>query len=205
MAKNEQKKMTWYDITLGQYKQIEKIQAQHPDDSAIHIIKYLYGDDIEYLPIPEYAKRMDELQFLGETVPKSNLKLEYRINGTVYELDITPADMTTAQFIDAQNYIKDGGDVQNLLSVYLIPKGKRYAEDYDVEKVKKDVLSLPMPEVIAICTFFQQWLARFVKVFRRCLTSRMKKGTMDKETEKKIRRLMDEAEKNMVLAFSPMS
>lgn len=204
MAKNETKRMTWFDITLEQYHVIEKIQEQYPDDSALHIMKYIYGDDVEYLPLTEYARRMEELQFLGEPIPKTNLKLNYRINGTDYELDITPADMTTAQFIDAQNYIKDASPIENLLSVYLIPKGKKYAEDYDIEKVKKDVLSLPMPEVIAITSFFQNWLVRFVKVFRACLKRKMRKG-MDKETADKIRRLMDEAERNMALAFCPMS
>lgn len=203
---NTTKKMDWYSINLGQFKQIEKIQLEHPDDSAMQVVKYLYGDDIEFLPIPEYVRRIEELRFLGETIPTAPLKIEYRINGTVYVLDITPGDMTTAQFIDAQNYIKDGGDVQNLLSVYLIPKGKKYAEDYDIEKVKKDVLSLPMPEVVAICSFFQNWLVRFVRVFRRSLTRQMRKNKgMDKETAEKIRRLMDEVEKNMALAFSPMS
>lgn len=204
MAKNETKKLTWFDISLEQYHQIEKIQNEHPDDSAIQIAKYLFDIDLEFLPVTEFCRIMDELQFLGEPIPKTNLKLNYRINGTEYELDITPADMTTAQFIDAQNYIKDASPIENLLSVYLIPKGKKYAEDYDIEKVKKDVLSLPMPEVIAITSFFQNWLVRFVKVFRACLKRKMRKG-MDKETADKIRRLMDEAERNMALAFCPMS
>lgn len=193
--------MTWNDITLQQYRQIEKIQAEHPDDSAIHIINYLYGDNIESLPLAEYARRMEEIQFLSKNIPSAKLKLDYVINGNKYELDITPADLTTAQFIDSQNYLKQGGDVQNLLSVYLIPKGKKYAEGYDVEKVKNDVLSLPMPEVMGICRFFQNWLAKFVKVFRHCLTRQMKKG-MDKGTVEKIRIMMDEMEKNMVSAFS---
>ena len=199
--KEEQKKMTWYDITLGQFKQIEKIQREHPDDSAMQIMKYIYGDDVEYLPITEYAVRMNELQFLSEPVPTPALKLEYKINGTVYALDITPADLTTAQFIDSQNYIKDGGDVQNLLSVYLIPKGKRYAEDYDIEKVKKDVLSLPIPEVMAICSFFQKWLVRYVAIIRRYLNKQLRKGKADKETLRKVRELMDKAEKNIHGAF----
>lgn len=201
MAKNEQKKLDWYSINLGQFKQIEKIQREHPDDSAMQIMKYIYGDDVEYLPITEYAVRMNELQFLSEPVPTPALKLEYKINGTVYMLDITPGDLTTAQFIDCQNYLKDGGDVQNLLSVYLIPKGKRYAEDYDIDKVKKDVLSLPIPEVMAICSFFQKWLVRYVAIIRRYLNKQLRKGKADKETLRKVRELMDKAEANIHGAF----
>lgn len=199
---DKKKKIDWFSITLREFRVIDRIQREHPEDSASHIAKFIYGnDELEFLPVPEYLSLIGDLAFLGEPIPKAPIKMKYKINGRSYSLDLNAGNLSAAQFIDAQNYINDNAPVESLLTVYLIPEGKRYNEGYCVDEVREDILSLPMPEVVAITSFFQKWVGRFVGIFQRYLRRQIRKAKIPKEEEKRIMSMMEEAVKSLHLGF----
>ena len=145
----------WKDISLGKMKGLEKIGEENKGLNEFELsclyISYLYECEAKDLNFKEFQAYAQSLTFLGEPIPETKLKLEYNINGKEYSLDINPASFTAGQYYDFSQYnLKEKKDLIDFLSVILIPKGHTYCDDYNIEDVKEELLSLPMPDVNAI-------------------------------------------------------
>lgn len=154
--------MNWTNISLGKYNQIKEIFLD-PDfteeDRLIYEIKILFGVDALKLNLNELHKYINELSFLGEKIPKMKIKETYNLGGNVYILKKNLKDFTVAQWIDWQNFLKNGADTDNfanLLSVFFFPKGEsEYAEGYDIETVRHDLNDfLSIADALSISSFF---------------------------------------------------
>lgn len=170
--------MNWTNISLGKYNQIKEIFLD-PDfteeDRLIYEIKILFGVDALKLNLNELHKYINELSFLGEKIPKMKIKETYNLGGNVYVLKKNLKDFTVAQWIDWQNFLKNGADTDNfanLLSVFFFPKGEsEYAEGYDIETVRHDLNDfLSIADAISISSFFL--LYRKVLLIRSLLYTR---------------------------------
>lgn len=170
--------MNWTNISLGKYNQIKEIFLD-PDfteeDRLIYEIKILFGVDALKLNLNELHKYINELSFLGEKIPKMKIKETYNLGGNVYILKKNLKDFTVAQWIDWQNFLKNGADTDNfanLLSVFFFPKGEsEYAEGYDIETVRHDLNDfLSIADAISISSFFL--LYRKVLLIRSLLYTR---------------------------------
>lgn len=77
-------------------------------------------------------------------------------------------DITVAQWVDYQNYARAGIEehTADILSVALVPAGKKYNEGYDMAALKRDLLEMPVCDALAVCFFFQK---RYLKSMRRTL------------------------------------
>ena len=96
--------------------------------------------------------------------------------------------MSTAQFIDYQNYIKNNR-IEEILSCFFVPAGHSYNDGYDIEKVKKDLLSLKITDAYALAFFFELQLKMYCRLFHRYLLRSMKKAKMSKETIEATKKL----------------
>lgn len=151
--------MNWNDITLEKYLQLESIEKDTLDvlDKNSAIISVVF--DKEYtaeLPLTEYQTLTNKLRFLSQPIPTVGLKKQYGD----YTLDKNLANVTLAQYIDFKNFTLHN-DIAGCLSVFLIPQGKRYLEGYDIDEVKHYVNQMPITDVLAIQSFFLQYLKRF--------------------------------------------
>ena len=77
---------------------------------------------------------------------------DIKVNGREYYFDGLLGKITTAQYIDFQNYQKNN-DEQKSFSVFIIPKGHKYNDGYDIEQVFNDILDVPVP-VLFSASFF---------------------------------------------------
>ena len=91
-----------------------------------------------------------------------------------------------------------------VLSCFLVPKGKKYNEDYDIVEVHKAIREhLSIPHCLALSGFF---LTKFVSlmrgmlIFSRVTTRLTMKGKQKKEMLTRIEKLMQELPNGLGLA-----
>lgn len=134
--------MTWKNITLEQFLQIQDI-LENGENVYIKIATLLTGKDQNEVPILEVRKNVDNLKFIKEIIPTERIKSKYTINGVDYELTDDLNKITTAQYLDYLTYSKENKieNTAKLLACFLIPKGKKYNTDYNkmqvVEAIEK--------------------------------------------------------------------
>lgn len=149
-----------YDkLTLGKWLELKDVDTEQEEiDVQIDILSILSDmtpDEIMELPLPEYSKLVNDSMFLSKEPPiTKNLPKTIKINGKDYEIVQKVDSITTGQYIDYQAYLKNN-DVAHILTCFIIPKGHKYGEGYDLEetcKLFKDYL--PVGIAIGISRFF---------------------------------------------------
>ena len=156
--------MTWNEITLKQYLEIQNIYSKQLTDleRAALLLKVVLGKDIEEIPIAEIEPYIAEVTaLLNSEMPKGSIKKKYTINNNTYILSPAIEDMTTSQFWDFTEYSKDASNIANVLACFLIPKGKKYGEDREI--VLADMEQLSIVDVNCIAFFFTQQVKRIVE------------------------------------------
>lgn len=178
--------MNWNDITLKQFYEIQNILSTEDEYTLFNLIDYLYNVDCQSLPITQ-LKQYD-ISFIKEPIPDVKVEKEYILNGTVYKSNMDTTKVTVAQFVDYQNYIKQPEiKLEDLLSVFFIPKScKDYNQDYDIIKVKEDLLELPITVAQSIGFFLGRQFKIFFLIFRYCLQKQVKKLKMEKKKKKEL-------------------
>lgn len=193
----------WNCISIKKFDEISDILSSMKnfnDDEALEININLLSilcdvsvDEIEDLPLTEFSKLVKQTEFLKE-MPKVDIKDSYVINGKKYVLCANVSKMTTAQYIDYQTLIKNADkNVKELLSVFLIPKGKKYGE-YDLDEVINDIYNyFPIADARAVSFFFTLVLQSLTKATLISLERRTKKElkkAKTKEEKEKIEMLL---------------
>lgn len=178
--------MKWSDITLKQFYDIKDILSVEDDWTYLNLIDCIYGVDCQNLPINELKKF--DISFIKEPIPEVKLQKKYTINGTTYNSNCDITQVTVAQFIDYQNYLKeDEVRLEKLLSVFFMPEGsKDYNTGYDIIKVQEDLLQLPIDIAQSIGFFFGKQFRVLFLLFRYCLKKQVKKLKMDKQKKKEL-------------------
>ena len=198
---------SWGQLTVAQYEELCKIQDAHPKDCAKYIIEYLYGiENADNLPLAEYSCYVGGLKrFIGEPVLKSKLapSASYTINGREYRVDITPTNFTVAQYTDLTNYMKNSAPLSDILSVVVVPEGKMYNEDYDIQQAKDDIGCMPLTAGFAVVGFFARWSKSSVRAFLRSLTKTLMKGKTGKVAPELVEKLEKEVQTLFTLMASP--
>lgn len=177
--------MKWSDITLAKYYEIQDILSVEDDYTVLNLIDCLYNVDSQSLPV--YKLKEFDISFLKTPIPEVSLKKTYTINGTVYKSNCDLTRVSVAQFIDYQNYSKESPRFENILSIFFLPEGAtEYNTGYDINKVKEDLLQLPIDTVRTIAFFFERQLRIFFWLFQRCLIKQAKKLKMEKQQKKEL-------------------
>ena len=177
---------TWKDITLRQFNKIQDLLQEIDEYTTLNIIDVLYDVDSANLPAMEVMnKYAHSLDFLMTTIPTNEkLKETYIINQRGYNSNINLTQMTTAQFVDYQNYSKENPiDISKCLSVFIIPAGHTYNDGYDLKHVQEDIKDLDMVTINTLAFFFKKLYILLLETTLLCLTQDTKK--MNIPTEKK--------------------
>ena len=177
---------TWKDITLRQFNKIQDLLQEIDEYTTLNIIDVLYDVDSADMPAMEVMnKYAHSLAFLMTTIPTNEkLKETYTINQREYNSNINLIQMTTAQFVDYQNYSKENPvDISKCLSVFIIPKGHTYNDGYDLKQVQEDIKDLDMVTINTLAFFFKKLYILLLETTLLCLTQDMEK--MNIPTQKK--------------------
>lgn len=178
--------ITWNDLTYHQFKEISNLGELSEEDKIIELMRIIYGEDVLNLPITQFQEKAKNIK-LDEKIPSSTAHRKYIINGREYEFDISPENITTAQYIDYSNFIK-AKNTEAAIAVFLIPIGSKYNDDtYKLDEVIKGIDSLPCTDVLDMGNFMERCLLAFTTIFQFSLHKKIKRDkTMKKEQKKKI-------------------
>ena len=195
--------MNWIDLSLKKYNEIKHLYLDtdlSDEDRLILQINILFGVDALKLKTTELHKYINDMKFLGEKVPKMKIKNEYKLGENVYVLKKDLRNLTVAQWLDFQNFLKDGGgdsdNYSNLLSIFFFPKGiEEYGEGYDIEQVRQDINNhLSIAEASSIASFLLLWrktsLLLFLLYTRRETLKTPLTKTQRKKVKKEFRKLI---------------
>ena len=139
------RKVRWNDLTIGQYEKIYSIFKEDIDDEdkMIGVISVVYGiteDEVMSQPLARTREMIESVEDLKTFPDEVRTKKRYRLKGKTYNVFSDPDKITTAQYMDYQSYAKDiESHIAEVLSVVLIPRGKKYGEGYDVAELIKDI------------------------------------------------------------------
>ena len=190
--------MNWTDVSLRQYNDIKQIYLEpnySDEDRIILLINILFGVDALKLKTTELNGYVNQLKFLSTNPPKMKLKEKYKLGENWYILRRNLKDFTVAQWIDFQNFLKNGSDTDNfanLLSVFFLPEGeKEYGENYDVEQVRQDINNhLSIADASSIAAFFLTYHKASFLLFLLSTKRKIMKTSLEKTEKKKIKREM---------------
>lgn len=182
----EQKIMDWKDITYKQFLLIKDASKIGDDEERLFAMaQAVFGDDVLDLPLKEFSEKCKELEFLKKECPTNLSVKNVKVNGREYYFDGLLGKLTTAQYIDFQNYQK-ANDEAKTFSVFIIPKDHKYNDGYDMEQVFNDILDIPVPILFSASFFFLRQLNLFIKIFQRYSIKSMKKLKLPKDMKKNL-------------------
>lgn len=154
-------KTSWDEVTLNDYIQLQQIITSNiPEDYQLsNMVSVLTGlplETIENLPLSQFLQLGNSLKFMNEKPKREVHKSEYILNGTTYVLTEDISKLTTAQFLDFQNFQRESPiDYTKILSCFLIPKGHSYNDGYDVTRVFNDMGSITVPQFQGLFFFLR--------------------------------------------------
>lgn len=164
------------DLPIGMYLEICDIDRRtdiEEINKQVMIIALLSGeseDTILNLPLEEYKELVIKSNYLrtpydGEVLTAKSYKIG--------EWNLVPVEdyrkITTAQYIDFQTFSKEGEKrIVELLSTMLVPKGRKYNQDYDVIELQKTLRAhLSVADALSLLAFF---FVQFGHLMRNSLT-----------------------------------
>lgn len=161
----------WEDVSLKQYEALMEFinsNAKMTDlDRSIEICALLSDnpdktrDTLLSMGLDELATELSKVQFIINKYKAKAPETEYTIAGDKYTVQLNIRQMTAAQYIDFQNFYKDyQKNFKYIFLCFLIPKGKKYNEGYDlIELADKLYDKIPITVINDIMVFFCNLLA----------------------------------------------
>ena len=188
------------DLPIGLYLEIcdidrrEDLEYINKQVSIISVLTGMAEEDIYNLPLEEYRQRAAKSQYLRHPYEGEILTAKNYIVG---KFTLVPIEdyrkMTTAQYIDFQTFAKDAErNIVEILSCMLIPKGKKYNQDYDVLEVQKALREhLCVADALSLLAFF---FVQYRQSIKDSLTYSREMAMRLRDPEKK-RRMLREIQK----------
>lgn len=184
----------WSDVTVDDFQAIYELEREDPEDRLLRLIALVNGvgmDVILNMPISRLEGHYGDIDFL-QREPKSVLvRGSYLLGGVEYCL--SAKEMTTAQYIDFKQMV--GTYSENLarfLTIFLIPKGHRYGDGYDLEKAAQDIGGMSITDARAVCAFFLTLCGLSMKLTLRSSVRRLRR-MVRKAKDSKERELLQRA------------
>lgn len=170
--------MTWSEITLSKFTEIQSILKSDDDDltKKVYLYSLLTGiriEDVREIPLGEFLKQYSEaLQFISEPIPQV-IPLVWEHNGVAYKITTAIHELTAGQYIDLKEYAKNPNDLHKVMAV-LCYDGEKYNGTTHEERAKLFNEFMPITIAAPLSAFFlelwKQWseisLAYSVKLLK---------------------------------------
>lgn len=177
-------------LTIGKYKDIKNVLDKGLSDvetniEIIAILNDLDTADVEDMSLGAFNCLMQDLRFLYCEPKRKIVADKYKLGKYELETMLNLRDMTVAQYVDYQEFLKDSEKyLTQLLSVFLIPKGKKYNEGYDIVDVQRTIdENMSIEDAVSMSAFFLNLSQSLTKVTLTSLIKKMKK--MEKKSKSK--------------------
>lgn len=182
---------SWDKVTLRTFKKlmvVVKEESPQSEEFTIKILSILNDKSEDYfleMDLKHIPAAIKSLEFLSSEIPKQLIH-KFNIDGVTYKLTL-PKDMTWGQRLNyVEGLTRAGDDYASLLSIVLIPEGKKYAEGYDIIELKNKLEdTLMITEVLSITLFFSIFLRSITKTTLTSLSKKLKKEMKKEKNQEK--------------------
>lgn len=194
---------SYNDVTIGKYQELKSIIESGFDEAETHIkliavLNDMDEDEVGNLSLTEFQNLNTNLLFLTEMPQQKIVATKYKLGKYEFETMMNIQDMTVSQYIDYQTFVKDTDKyLVELISIFLIPKGKKYNEGYDIIDVQKVIKeNLCIVDALSLAGFFLLWYQSLMKATLNSLIRRLKKMKRKMKNQEEIQK-MEEAIANL--------
>ncbi len=165
------------DLSIGKYLQILSVTESEPLEEMRNpaILSILDGrsvPELEDLPIVEFSRLMRGGAFLLTPPQPGKTRKTYVCGPFELAPVLDYKKITTAQYVDFQEMLKNAGDtpaIVEVLSCLLVPVGHKYCRDYDPGEVRAAIREhMSTTDAISLYSFFFE---RLLLLMRRLATS----------------------------------
>lgn len=192
--------MTWKDITIEKFDRIKELEGENLGEidliaSTIAILDGVSVEEVENIPYAVLLLKARQLRFLQSEPVPSLVRTSYVLGGKKYIPTLKPEKITTAQYIDFQVKAADAPeDLAGIISIFLIPEGHKYNEDYTSEEVRDAVYKfMSIEDAIGISAFFFELWKRSIR--------RLLRETKRQYRQLRRKRNQTETEKELLLTL----
>ena len=190
------------DLPIGMYLDICEIDRRtdidelHKQLGIISLLSGMAEEDIYNLPIGDYKTLASKTRYLSHPYDGEVLTAKvYSLDGWVLQPVQDFRKISTAQYIDFQTFVKGGEqNIVEIISTMLVPKGKKYNQDYDVVELQKSLREhLSVADALSLFAFF---FVQYNQLIKDSLTSCREEAMKipDKEMRRKTLRKIQEQE-----------
>lgn len=162
--------------------------------AIISVLADVDEDRIAELSTNEFSALVKQTEFLEHT-PKKNIINKVTINGNEYEVFLSVGEMNMNQFIDFQTLYKEREkNYKQMLAIFILPKGKKYCEGYNIQDVIDDIGEMPITDANNIMFFFVlafQSLTRVMLNYSTKMMRKLMKKERNKEKTMKIQEIIN--------------
>lgn len=152
-------------LTLRKWGELAALDRRTFEDDLsrqVAVLAILSGKserDILALPLPEYAALVPVADFLFDIPQPSGIAAgglrTLRLGGWELVPTTDLRKLSTAQYVDFQTMLTGGAPIEELLSCFLVPRGRTYCEGYEVEDLHALLADrLTVPDALALKAFF---------------------------------------------------
>ena len=197
-------------LPIGDYQDIlalckdESLEELDRQVKILSILTKVDEDTLLNLPIQEFKVLTSRMGFLEKDLPTKVTKLEKSYKIGKFEL-VPVTDMRkviTAQYIDFQSFHQAGFEDHfvEILSCLLVPKGKKYNQDYDIIEVQDAIRrNLNVHDAASLYAFFMFSCRESMKDM---LTFSLQEAKKMKDKEKRKRIVEQIMQQMMILRSS---
>ena len=175
------------DASLSDLDKNIEILAIYADTTVDSILK-LRPDVVE-----EYFAEMSN-SISSYKPSNSKRPKKIKINEQVYTINYNIGKLNMAQYIDFQQIIVKKNYLENLpalLSIFIIPKGHKYNDDYDIIELRNILENnITLDEALSIIFFSKMKSISLIKLkllYYRSMLKIMRWTTKDKQTKEMLR------------------
>ena len=195
-------------LTIEKHKQIQKLLRDNnvEDMQAIQAeLLAIYADTdadvIMNYPLTKYHKLLEKFYadyFTDFSKAEPAIKDKYTAGDMVLVPMLDFTQITVAQMMDFSVLSTDPVEnIEKLLAIFLIPKGKKYNDGYDLMQVQKAILKMDFNEVSPLLAFFLRWFTgcrNHIQIS--CLEEVRKQTKLIRKMEKRIQRKQKKQKRN---------
>ena len=190
------------ELPLSKYlKTLEIFNDKYMSDLDKNIeILAIYSDttvdDILKLRPEDVGAHLAEMSNVISSYKPSNSKhpKNIKINDQVYTVNYNIGKLNMAQYIDFQQTIVNKNYLENLpalLSIFIIPKGHKYNDDYDILELRNILENnMTLDEALSIVFFLKTKSISLIKLkllYYKLMLKIMRWTTRDKQTKEMLR------------------
>ena len=159
-------------ITIEKHKQIQRLltdgntEVKMEDMQAVQAeLLAIYADTdpdvIMSYPLTKYHKLLEKFYadyFTDFSKAEPAIKDKYTAGDMVLVPMLDFTQITVAQMMDFSVLSVDPVEnIEKLLAIFLLPKGKKYNDGYDLMEVQKAILKMSFNELSPLLAFFLKW------------------------------------------------